>query len=43
MEAYYNVADKCLFSKTKTVSRYVTNLYTQALKDVGVTPVQYIV
>ena len=41
MENYYNVAHNCLFAKTRTVSRYVTNLYTKALKDVGVTPVQY--
>ena len=41
MEAYYDVAHNCLFSKTRTVSRYVTNLYTKALKDIGVTPVQY--
>ena len=41
METYYNVAENCLFSKTRTVSRYVTNHYTNALKEVGVTPVQY--
>jgi len=41
MEAYYDVAHNCLFSKTRIVSRYVTNLYTKALKDTGVTPVQY--
>ena len=41
MEKHYNVAKNCLFSKTRTVSRYITNLYTQALKEVGLTPVQY--
>ena len=41
MEAYYDVAYNCLFSKTRIISRYVTNLYTKALKDIGVTPVQY--
>ncbi len=41
MERYYDVAQNCLFSKTRTVSRYVTNLYTKALKEIGVTPVQY--
>ena len=40
-ECHYDVAKNCLFSKTRTVSRYITNLYTQALKEVGVTPVQY--
>jgi len=41
MEYHYDVAKNCLFAKTRTVSRYITNLYTQALKDVGMTPVQY--
>lgn len=41
MECYYDVAQNCLFAKTRTVSRYVTNLYTKALKEIGVTPVQY--
>jgi len=41
MECYYDVAQNCLFSKTRTVSRYVTNLYTKALKEIGITPVQY--
>lgn len=41
MECYYDVVQNCLFSKTRTVSRYITNLYTQALKEVGLTPVQY--
>lgn len=41
VENYYEVAHNCLFAKTRTVSRYVTNFYAKALKDVGVTPVQY--
>ncbi|CAA6799522.1 MAG: Unknown protein [uncultured Sulfurovum sp.] len=41
MEAQYDVAKNCLFSKTRTVSRYITNLYTDGLKEVGLTPVQY--
>ena len=41
MEQHYDVAQNCLFSKTRTVSRYITNLYTQALKEVSITPVQY--
>ena len=41
MECQYDVAKNCLFSKTRKVSRYITNLYTQALKEVGLTPVQY--
>jgi len=41
MEAYYNVAHNCLFAKTRTVSRYVTNIYAKSLKKIGVTPVQY--
>ena len=41
MECYYDVAQNCFFSKTRTVSRYVTNLYTKALKETGITPVQY--
>ena len=41
MEYYYDVAQNCLFAKTRTVSRFVTNIYTKALKDIGVTPVQY--
>ena len=41
MKLYYDVAQNCLFSKTRTVSRYITNLYTQTLKEVGMTPVQY--
>jgi DNA-binding MarR family transcriptional regulator len=41
MEQHYDVAKNCLFAKTRTVSRYITNLYTQALKEVNMTPVQY--
>jgi DNA-binding MarR family transcriptional regulator len=41
MEEHYDVAKNCLFAKTRTVSRYITNLYTQALKEVNMTPVQY--
>ena len=41
MEKHYDVAKNCLFAKTRTVSRYITNLYTQALKEVNMTPVQY--
>jgi len=41
MEQHYDVAKNCLFAKTRTVSRYITNLYTQALKEVSMTPVQY--
>lgn len=40
-ENCYDVAQNCLFNKVRTVSRYVTNMYTKALKDVGVTPVQF--
>lgn len=41
MEYHHTVAKDCLFSKTRTVSRYITNLYSQALKEVGLTPIQY--
>ena len=41
MEYHHTVAKNCLFAKTRTVSRYITNLYTQALKEVNMTPVQY--
>ena len=41
MEPYYDVAHNCLFFKTRVVSRYVTNLYAKALKNLGITPVQY--
>ena len=41
MKACFDVAHNCLFGKTRTVSRYVTNLYAKALKEVGLTPVQY--
>ena len=41
MECHYDVAQNCLFAKTRTVSRFVTNIYTKALKDIGITPVQY--
>ena len=41
MECYYEVAENCLFAKTRKVSRYVTNMYTKALKEIDVTPVQY--
>lgn len=40
-EACLKVAQTCMFNKTRTISRYVTNLYTNALKDIGVTPVQF--
>jgi len=41
MEIYYEVAQNCLFRKIRTVSRHVTNLYTNMLKEIGVTPVQF--
>lgn len=41
MEQHYDVAENCLFAKTRTVSRYITNLYTDGLKEIGLTPVQY--
>ncbi len=40
-ERCLNVAQTCMFNKTRAISRYVTNLYANALKDVGVTPVQF--
>jgi DNA-binding MarR family transcriptional regulator len=33
MEKYYDVAKNCLFSKTRTVSRYITNLSTALKMD----------
>ncbi len=43
MKYYEDVAQNCLFRKTRTVSRYITNIYTALLKDVGITPVQFAV
>ena len=40
-EKCLRVAQTCMFNKTRTISRYVTNLYANALKEVGVTPVQF--
>jgi len=41
MDCFQDVAKHCLFAKTRTVSRFVTNVYTKALKDIGLTAVQY--
>ena len=41
MECFNDVAEHCLFAKTRTVSRYITNRYTKALKEINITPVQY--
>ncbi|MCH9812707.1 MAG: MarR family winged helix-turn-helix transcriptional regulator [Epsilonproteobacteria bacterium] len=41
MECHYEVAEHCMFNKTRMVSRYITNHYTKALKETGLTPVQY--
>lgn len=41
MSLELNVVTHCSFNKIRTLSRYITNLYTKALKDLGITPVQY--
>lgn len=41
MICYHDVAAHCLFRKTRIVSRYITNIYTKSLKDLGITPVQF--
>lgn len=38
---YSCVAQNCMFNKIRTVSRYITNVYTGALRDIGITPVQF--
>ena len=43
MKSYEDAANNCLFRKTRTVSRYVTNIYTDMLKKAEITPVQFAV
>jgi len=40
MNYYEDVAQNCMFTKLRQVSRYVTNIYSKSMKEVGLTPVQ---
>ncbi len=40
MNSYDDIAQNCMFTKLRQVSRYVTNIYTKEMKEVGLTPVQ---
>ena len=41
MQSEFDVASNCAFGKIRLVSRFVTNLYADALKEGGITPVQF--
>jgi len=40
MNCYEDIAQNCMFSKLRQVSRYVTNIYAKEMTAVGLTPVQ---
>ena len=41
MDYHFEVSENCMFNKIRQVSRYVTNIYSKSLKEVGLTPIQH--